>query len=148
MWKMIGFEQPPGTHRISPQEVSGLEQIGGVSDRLRQWLGHATVGDVFPSTLVPDIKATADRLIDAKTRTANDQLQSNFETYGYKHPGSGPHGRLDEVQQTPAAGGGAGGGGGSQKTATAQHVADYAKQKGISVDAATKEFQTAGYTIQ
>jgi hypothetical protein len=102
MWKMIGFEQPPGTHRISPQEVSGLEQIGGVSDRLRQWLGHATVGDVFPSTLVPDIKATADRLIDAKTRTANDQLQSNFETYGYKHPGTGPHGRLDEVQ-TPAA---------------------------------------------
>jgi hypothetical protein len=108
MWKMIGFEQPPGTHRISPQEVSGLEQIGGVTDRLRQWLGHATVGDVFPSTLVPDIKATADRLIDAKTRTANDQLQSNFETYGYKHPGTGPHGRLDEVQ-TPAAGAGAGG---------------------------------------
>jgi hypothetical protein len=106
MWKMIGFEQPPGTHRISPQEVSGLEQIGGVSDRLRQWLGHATVGDVFPSTLVPDIKATADRLIDAKTRTANDQLQSNFETYGYKHPGTGPHGRLDEVQTPAAAGAG------------------------------------------
>jgi hypothetical protein len=102
MWKMIGLEQPEGTHRISPQEVSGLEQLGGVSDRLKQKLLNWKQGDVFSADLLPDIKKTADTLLAAKVKTANDQLQSNFETYGYKHPGTGPHGRLDEVQ-TPAA---------------------------------------------
>jgi hypothetical protein len=102
MWKMIGLEQPEGTHRISPQEVSGLEQLGGISDRLKQKLLNWKQGDVFSSDLLPDIKKTADTLLAAKVKTANDQLQSNFETYGYKHPGTGAHGRLDEVQ-TPAA---------------------------------------------
>ena len=102
MWKMIGLEQPEGTHRISPQEVSGLEQLGGISDRLKQKLLNWKQGDVFSADLLPDIKSTADTLLAAKVKTANDQLQSNYETYGYKHPGTGPHGRLDEVQ-TPAA---------------------------------------------
>jgi hypothetical protein len=102
MWKMIGLEQPEGTHRISPQEVSGLEQLGGLSDRLKQKLLNWKQGDVFSADLLPDIKQTADTLLAAKVKTANDQLQSNYETYGYKHPGTGPHGRLDEVQ-TPAA---------------------------------------------
>ena len=35
-----------------------------------------------------------------------------------------------------------------EKVATKQHISDYAKTKGISVDAATKEFTSAGYTIQ
>lgn len=37
---------------------------------------------------------------------------------------------------------------GGQKPATQQHIADYARAKGISVQQATQEFKDAGYTVQ
>jgi hypothetical protein len=99
LFKLIGLEQPPGSHRIMPAEIEGAEHLGGWSDRLTQTIQNWKQGDKFSPDLLPDIKATADRLIQAKEQTANASLQSNFETYGYKHPGAGPHGRMDEVQQ-------------------------------------------------
>ena len=40
------------------------------------------------------------------------------------------------------------GGGGVTKTASQQHISDYATAKGISVQQATQEFKASGYTIQ
>jgi hypothetical protein len=152
MFKMIGLEQPTGSHRILPAEVEGIEQLGGLSDRLKQKLLNWKEGDKFDPDLIPDVIQTAKILTQNKIKTANDNLQSNYETYGYKHPGTGPHGRLDEVQTPAATTTPAAGGGGQQKVATSQHIADYAAQKYPNdpqgVAKATQEFTKAGYTIQ
>ncbi len=150
MFKMIGLEQPTGTHRIMPAEIEGIEHLGGLSDKLKQTLLNWKQGDRFSPDLVPDVVATAKTLTDNKIKQANDNLEDVHRTYGYKVNGADDNGRLDgrpslysTTVQTPA-----GGGNNHAKVATKQHISDYAKVKGISVDAATKEFTSAGYTIQ
>lgn len=148
MFKMIGLEQPTGSHRVLPAEVEGVEQAGGLSDRLKQKLLNWKEGDRFSPDLVPDLVATAKVLTQNKIKTANDNLQSTYRNTGYKVPGSDTNGRLDKPGDYQQQGSGAGQGGGQVKTATQQHVADYAKAKGITPQQATQEFQQAGYTIQ
>lgn len=106
MFKMIGLEQPTGTHRIMPAEIEGIEHLGGVSDRLKQKLLSWKEGDRFSPDLIPDVVATAKILTQNKIKTANDSLESTHQIRGYKAPGSDEKGRFDSQ---PAAGGGQGG---------------------------------------
>jgi hypothetical protein len=121
MFKMIGLEQPTGTHRIMPAEIEGVEHLGGLSDKLKQTLLGWKQGDKFSPDLVPDVIATAKTLTDNKIKQANDNLEDVHRTYGYKVTGSDANGRLDGrpslygVGAQPAA---AAGGGGGEVTVT------------------------------
>jgi hypothetical protein len=115
MFKMIGLEQPTGTHRIMPAEIEGVEQMGGLSDRLKQKLLNWKQGDRFSPDLIPDLMSTAKILTQNKIKTANDNLESTFRNTGYKVPGTDAKGRLDkpeDYRDTTAAGAGGGPGGG------------------------------------
>jgi hypothetical protein len=96
MFKMIGLEQPTGAHRIMPAEIEGIEQQGGLTDRLKQKLLNWKEGDRFDPDLIPDVISTAKTLSNNKIKTANDNLESNARVYGYKAPGSDAKGRLDK----------------------------------------------------
>jgi hypothetical protein len=112
MFKMIGLEQPTGTHRIMPAEIEGIEQQGGLSDRLKQKLLNWKEGDRFSPDLIPDVISTAKILSGNKVKTANDNLQSTYRNTGYKVPGSDANGRFDkpaDYQQQGAQGGNQGG---------------------------------------
>lgn len=102
MFKMIGLEQPTGTHRIMPAEIEGIEHLGGISDRLKQKLLNWKEGDRFSPDMVPDVVSTAKILSGNKIKTANDNLESTHSIYGYKAPGSDEKGRFDS--QAPAVG--------------------------------------------
>lgn len=113
MFKMIGLEQPTGTHRIMPAEIEGIEQQGGLSDRLKQKLLNWKQGDRFSPDLIPDVISTAKTLSNNKIKTANDNLESTARIYGYKAPGSDAKGRFDKPEdyqdQTGNQGGNQGG---------------------------------------
>ena len=98
MFKMIGLEQPTGTHRIMPAEIEGIEQMGGLSDRLKQKLLNWKEGDRFSPDLIPDLMSTAKILTQNKMKTANDNLESTARIYGYKAPGSDARGRFDKPE--------------------------------------------------
>lgn len=98
MFKMIGLEQPSGTHRIMPAEIEGIEHLGGLSDRLKQKLLSWKEGDRFSPDMVPDVLSTAKILSQTKLKTANDNLASNYQNTGYKVPGTDAKGRLDKPE--------------------------------------------------
>ncbi len=98
MFKMIGLEQPTGTHRIMPAEIEGIEQQGGLTDRLKQKLLNWKEGDRFDPDLIPDVISTAKVLSNNKLKTANDNLESTARIYGYKAPGSDAKGRFDKPE--------------------------------------------------
>jgi len=135
MFKMIGLEQPTGTHRIMPAEIEGIEQQGGLSDRLKQKLLNWKEGDRFSPDLIPDVISTAKTLSNNKIKTANDNLESTARIYGYKAPGSDAKGRFDkpeDYQQTttpPAAGQGGQGSKQPPKGATHTGVGSVDKKK-------------------
>lgn len=106
MFKMIGLEQPTGAHRIMPAEIEGIEQQGGLTDRLKQKLLNWKEGDRFDPDLIPDVVSTAKILSQNKTKTANDNLESTARIYGYKAPGSDAKGRLDKPEDYQDAGAG------------------------------------------
>lgn len=121
MFKMIGLEQPSGTHRIMPAEIEGIEHLGGLSDRLKQKLLSWKEGDRFSPDMIPDVLSTAKILSQTKLKTANDNLASNYQNTGYKVPGTDAKGRLDkpeDYQQQPAATGQGGPGKAAPKGAT------------------------------
>jgi hypothetical protein len=103
--QMAGAERPGGQKRVPPQAIEELKETGGLSERVSRQLMNWKEGDVLPRAAIPELVEAAKTINDSKIKTANDDLQSNFETYGYKHPGTGPHGRLDETQQQQPAGG-------------------------------------------
>ena len=98
MFKMIGLEQPTGAHRIMPAEIEGIEQQGGLTDRLKQKLLNWKEGDRFDPDLIPDVISTAKTLSQNKIKTANDNLESTARIYGYKAPGSDAKGRFDKPE--------------------------------------------------
>lgn len=98
MFKMIGLEQPTGAHRIMPAEIEGIEQQGGLTDRLKQKLLNWKQGDRFDPDLIPDVISTAKTLTQNKIKTANDNLESTARIYGYKAPGSDAKGRFDKPE--------------------------------------------------
>lgn len=107
MFKLIGMEQPTGSHRIMPAEIEGVEKLGGWSDRIKQAVLNWKEGDHFSPDLIPDVLQTARTLSNTKMRTANDNLESNARIYGYKAPGSDTKGRFDKPEDyadTSAAG--------------------------------------------
>lgn len=106
MFKMIGLEQPTGAHRIMPAEIEGIEQQGGLTDRLKQKLLNWKEGDRFDPDLIPDVVSTAKTLSDNKIKTANDNLEHNATVYGYKVPNSDAKGRLDKPGDYQQSGGG------------------------------------------
>lgn len=117
VYKLVGLQQPEGSHRVMPAEVEGWKQLGGWSDRAAQWFANAKSGDQFPPELLPDIISTAKTISQNKIKTANDNLEDVHRVYGYHVNGADPAtGRLDGGKsvyggdvQTPAAGGGQGG---------------------------------------
>lgn len=136
MFKMIGLEQPTGAHRIMPAEIEGIEQQGGLTDRLKQKLLNWKEGDRFDPDLIPDVVSTAKTLSQNKVKTANDNLESTAKIYGYKAPGSDAKGRFDkpedyQPQQTTTQQGGGG------QTATGPNGHKIKVVGGKWVDAAT-----------
>jgi hypothetical protein len=122
MFKMIGLEQPTGAHRIMPAEIEGIEQQGGLTDRLKQKLLNWKEGDRFDPDLVPDVVSTAKTLSQNKIKTANDNLESTARIYGYKAPGSDAKGRFDKPTDYAQPQANAGQGGGAPKIAVGQQV--------------------------
>ncbi len=104
IFQMAGVERPEGMKRLPPSAVEELHHVGGISEKLQRMLMNWKQGDVLPRESIPELVEAAKTLTASKVKTANDALQTNFETYGYKHPGTGPHGRMDENQ--PQTGGG------------------------------------------
>lgn len=152
VYKLVGLQQPEGSHRVMPAEVQGWKQLGGWSDRAAQWFANAKEGDQFPPELLPDIISTAKTIAENKVKTANDNLEDVHRVYGYHVNGADPNtGRLDGAQSVYG-GAGASGAGGQGKVATSQHIADYAAKKYPNdpqgVAKATAEFKSAGWTIQ
>lgn len=140
MFKMIGLEQPTGTHRIMPAEIEGIEQQGGLSDRLKQKLLNWKEGDRFSPDLIPDVVSTAKTLSQNKIKTANDNLESTARIYGYKAPGSDAKGRLDKPEdyQDQMAAGGAG---------AAQHVPG-GQAQGLTEGATGKGSDGKNYVVK
>lgn len=99
MMQMAGVERPQDMTRMPPALVEELKTGGSLSERAARILMNWKSGDVLPRQMIPELVESAKVLTDTKAKNANDALQSNFETYGYKHPGTGPRGRMDEVQQ-------------------------------------------------
>jgi hypothetical protein len=98
MFKLIGAEQPTGSHRIMPTEIENEANLGGWSDRLKQKVLNWKEGDRFSPDLIPDIISTAKILTQNKAKTANDNLESTARIYGYKAPGSDARGRFDKPE--------------------------------------------------
>jgi hypothetical protein len=149
IFKLVGINQPTGSHRVMPSEIDAVRHVGGFTDRAAQWFANAKEGDQFPKELIPDVIDAARTITASKVKQANDKLEDNHRVYGYAINGADANGRLDGApsiyapasQQAPPAGAG------GQKTATKAHIAAYAAAKGISVDAANDEFTKSGYTI-
>ena len=102
MFKLIGLEQPTGSHRIMPAEIEGVEKLGGLPDRIKQAVLGMGRGDHFSPDLIPDVLATAKTLTQNKVKTANDNLQSTYRNTGYKVGGSDANGRFDKPEDYAA----------------------------------------------
>lgn len=133
-----------GVKRINRTEVQGVEGAGSLFDMIQAKVGKLTSGQPVPPDLLEDFKALNSMLTNKAYQQYSDhydQARSLYEPEGVD---------FGKIKKLPAPGGPASapGGGPSGKVATQQHVADYAKKKGITPEAAAAEFKASGYTIQ
>lgn len=117
MMQILGVERPEDMARVLPTAVSEMQHGGGLLDRLALKLQNYKQGDTLAPEVMNGAVAASGTIAASKIKAGNDALQSNFEIHHYQIPGSGPHGRLDEVQSPPV-----GGGGGATQQSSAQSV--------------------------
>lgn len=121
-----------GIKRINSAEIAQYGTAGSLLDRIQGKLQGWTEGQPIPKDVLADMKTLHDQLAQGAADKHSREVDVINKTFDQN---------FKPMQFGPA-------GGTTGKTATSTHVADYAKQKGISVDQAKKEFGAAGYTIK
>lgn len=139
--EVLGINAANGVHRISPVEAQAANLPGGWAEQFNAWFDKASTGK-----LSPELQQEGKQLAGILSKTAHDRYKQTYEDesgivsgYGGKDFGKRvpmlPEEAADANSSTP-------------KIATQQHIADYAKQKGISTEQAAQEFTQSGYRIQ
>ena len=125
--QFFNLAKPTSGARMNEAQMLRLQNFGSLETRARQWANNVSQG----SRLLPEQRTelinAAKVLRDVKVEAVGNNL---FVLGG--QGGAQPNATASS----------------QQKIATKQHIADYAKSKGISVDVATQEFTNSGYTVK
>jgi len=129
-------------HRVGPELAAAYIQGGGGEGE------RGTTADDFSLSkgndqLKANVAVTA-KLLRSKIGSLENQYKQTMGRDDFQDRFITPEAKGTLQKLSPQGGAG----GGAAKVATLQHIADYAKAKGIAVGQAQQEFKQSGYTIQ
>jgi hypothetical protein len=95
IFKALDLDLPEGSHRVNDTMINEVKKQGNLSDKAEQALRNWTQGQQFAPDIVKDLLKTAKIITDNKIKKANDSLEDNFNTFGYRDPRAYENGRFD-----------------------------------------------------
>ena len=148
----------------TPAWTAYQNKAATVASELAKFYGEPTIPAInaIKETLTSTLPGNRESAIRTQAQSMGDKLDAYEQqwhnaapssAYQAPLPGISTTAKRDRAELDPDYGarigqGEGGGQSGGAKVATSQHIADYAKAKGISVQQATQEFKQSGYTIQ